>query len=386
MNRFKKSVLAASMALCAVPVWGADKPPTLGDVLQASGITFSGYIDTSYSYLTGSGQFVNPATNAPVGPDRVYDAQHNGFDLHTIDLSASYLPASGFGGMTQLDYGTDAAVNSAAGLPGTAAGTATEVDVQQAYFQYATGPWTVMAGKYDTLAGEEVITSPLDYNFTRGILFGYAIPSTHTGVRAAYALNDNYKLIAGINNGWNVVTPTATSGYGKTLELGLQATPVKPLSITADIYSGDAGGFVSGTAAPSGIVGRRDLLDLVVSYNVTDALTLAAEGDEGQQQDAIAAGSSAKWDGVGGYANYAINTLWRVAGRLEYFDDKNGFTTGIAQKWKEGTLTLAYLPTSQMELRGEVRYDKSDKSVFGMVSGAPKDSQSSVGVEALYKF
>ena len=59
---------------------------------------------------------------------------------------------------------------------------------------------------------------------------------------------------------------------------------------------------------------------------------------------------------------------------------------GIAQKWKEGTLTLAYLPTSQMELRGEVRYDKSDKSVFGMVSGAPKDSQSSVGVEALYKF
>ncbi|MDA8364891.1 MAG: outer membrane beta-barrel protein [Gammaproteobacteria bacterium] len=381
MNRFSKSVIATSIAMCSATAWGAGKTPTLGDVLQASGITFSGYIDTSYSYLTGNGLFTSGTAN------RVYDAQHNGFDLHTIDLSASDLPASGFGGMAQLDYGTDATVDSSAGLPGAVAGSGnTEVDVQQAYFQYATGPLTVMAGKFATLAGEEVISSPLDYNFTRGILFGYAIPATHTGVRANYAINSNYKLIVGVNNGWNVVTPTATTGYGKTLELGFQATPIKPLSLTADVYSGDAGGFTSGTAAPSGVVGRRDLLDLVASYTVTDALTLAAEGDEGQQQNAMAVGSSAKWDGVGGWANYAINSRWRVAGRLEYFNDKNGFTTGIPQKWKEGTLTLAYMPTAQVELRGEVRYDKSDKPVFEMVNGTSKDSQSSVGVEALYKF
>ncbi len=381
MNRFSKTVIATSMAMCTATVWGADKTPTLGDVLQASGITFSGYIDTSYSYLTGTGLFKGGT------PNRVYDAQHNGFDLHTIDLSAAYLPTSGFGGMTELDYGTDATVDSSAGLPsGTAGSGATEVDVQQAYFQYATGPLTVMGGKYDTLAGEEVITSPEDYNFTRGILFGYAIPSTHTGVRANYAINDDYKVVVGINNGWNVVTPTATSGYGKTIELGLLATPVKPLSITADIYSGDAGGFTSGTSAPSGLVGRRDLLDLVASYSVTSALTLAAEGDEGQQQDAMAGGSSAKWDGVAGYINYDINSLWRIAGRLEYFDDKNGFTTGNIQKWDEGTVTLAYMPTTQMELRGEVRYDKSNANVFQMVDGTYKDNQSSFGVEALYKF
>ncbi len=372
MNRFNKSILAAGMVMGSATVWAADKTPTLGDVLQASDITFSGYIDTSYSYLTGNGLFTSGT------PDRVYDAQHNAFSLHTIDLSASYLPASGFGAMTQLDYGTDAAVTSAGtGLPAVNGGS--EVDVQQAYLQYATGPLAVMAGKYDTLAGEEVIASPSDYNFTRGILFGYAIPFSHTGVRATYALNSDYKLIAGVNNGWNVVTPSTTGVYGKTLELGFAATPVKPLSLNAVLYSGDAPGS-------AGVAGRRDLLDLVGSYNATDALTLALEADYGQQADAVTVGSKAKWSGVAAYANYDINSLWRVAARLEYFNDKNGLMTGIAQKWKEGTLTLAFMPTVHTELRGEVRYDKSDKSVFEMVNGTSKDNQSSIGVEGLYKF
>ena len=372
MNRFNKSIFATSMVMCTATVWAANKTPTLGDVLQASDITFSGYIDTSYSYLTGNGLFTSGT------PDRVYDAQHNAFSLHTIDLSASYLPASGFGGRTQLDYGTDAAVTSAGtGLPAVNGGS--EVDVQQAYLQYATGPLTVMAGKYVTLAGEEVIVSPSDYNFTRGILFGYAIPFSHTGVRATYAPNSDYKLIAGVNNGWNVATPSTTGVYGKTLELGFAATPLKPLSLNAVLYSGDAPGS-------AGVAGRRDLLDLVGSYNATDALTLALEADYGQQADAVTVGSKAKWSGVAAYANYNINSLWRVAARLEYFNDQDGLMTGIAQKWKEGTLTLAFMPTVQTELRGEVRYDKSDKSVFEMVNGTSKDNQSSIGVEGLYKF
>ncbi len=373
MNRFSKSLLAASIAACASAANAADPAPTLGDVLKASNININGYVDTSYSYLTGSGLFTSGT------PDRVYDRQHNAFNLHTLDLSASYLPASGFGGFMQLDYGTDAAVNASAGLPTTAGGS--EVDVQQGYLQYATGAFSVMAGKFATLAGEEVITSPSDFNFTRGILFGYAMPGTHTGVRTSYAFTDSYKLIVGVNNGWDVVKPSANSGvYNKTVELGLAATPVKPLSINATVYSGDAPG--NGT----GINGRRDLLDLVVSYNATDALTLALNGDLGQQADAMTAGSKAKWDGLAAYANYNLSSLWRVAGRLEYFDDKNGFRTGLVQKWKEGTVTLAFMPTVHTELRGEVRYDKSDQNAFSMVNGAPKDSQSSVGVEGLYKF
>ncbi len=375
MTLFKKSLLAAGVMACAsATATAAGNAPTLGDVLTASGLTFNGYIDTSYSYLTGSGVFAGTTTS-----DRVYDAQHNAFSLHTIDLSGAYLPTNGFGGQVQLDYGTDAAVTSSGtGLPAVSGGS--EVDVQQAYMQYATGPFTVMGGKFDTLAGEEVITSTADYNFSRGILFGYAIPFSHTGVRTSYAINPNYKVIVGVNNGWNTVKPSATTTpvYNKTVELGFAATPLKPLSINVSFYGGDAPGAT--------VNHERDLLDLVASYSATNALTVALEGDYGQQKDAQIIGTTSKWNGVALFANYNLSSLWRVAGRVEYFDDKNGFTTGVIQKWKEGTVTLAFMPTVHTELRGEVRYDKSDVASFGMLSGAPKDNQSSVGLEALYKF
>ncbi|MHB8453272.1 MAG: outer membrane beta-barrel protein [Acidiferrobacterales bacterium] len=375
MNRFSKSLLAASIAACASAASAADKAPTLADVLKASELNINGYVDTSYSYLTGSGAFTSGTA------DRVFDTQHNAFNLHALDLTASYVPASGFGGLAEVSYGTDGSVTSSAGLPGTAGAGVTEVDVQQGYLQYAGGPVTVMAGKFVTLAGAEVIRSPSDLNFSRGILFGYAIPFTHTGVRVNYAINSAYNFTVGVNNGWDTVKPSATGVYNKTLELGFAATPIKPLIINADIYSGDA----PGTTA-TGINGRRDLLDLVVTYNVTDALSFALNGDYGQQVDALAVGSTAKWDGVAAYTNYNLSSMWRVAGRLEYFDDKDGFRTGLVQKWKEGTVTLAFMPTVHTELRGEVRYDKSDQNAFSMVNGAPKDSQSSVGVEGLYKF
>jgi len=39
-----------------------------------------------------------------------------------------------------------------------------------------------------------------------------------------------------------------------------------------------------------------------------------------------------------------------------------------------------------VELRAELRGDSSDKNAFMQTSGSPKDSQQSVGLEALYKF
>src|SRR4029077_11481714 len=107
-------------------------------------------------------------------------------------------------------------------------------DLTQAYLQYATGPLTVIGGKFTTLHGTEVIWSPSNANFSRSILFG-AVPFTHTGVRATYAAMDTLSLIVGVNNGWDQLVDT---NKGKTLELGITATPIKPLSLAASYYSG----------------------------------------------------------------------------------------------------------------------------------------------------
>jgi hypothetical protein len=89
-----------------------------------------------------------------------------------------------------------------------------------------------------------------------------------------------------------------------------------------------------------------------------------------------------------------LNQMWRVTARGEYFDDKNGlhfFTTNgagalQAVKYYEGTLTLAYLPTKDVELRTEVRGDKADQNVYIDSNGSTKKTLMTFGLQGLYKF
>ena len=369
---FRKTILAASLSACAGAAMAADKVPTLGDVLKASDIAINGYIDTSYTYLSGSGTFTSGTA------DRVYDRERRSFNLHTVDLSVGYQPASGFGGFAQVDLGSDAMVSASAGTSST-----DDVDVQEAYLQYASGKFTIIGGKFATTAGAEVIESPSNLNFSRSILFGYAIPFTHTGLRATYAASDALKFFGGVNNGWDVVKESASGdgGTDKTLELGVSASPTKALSLAAGIHRGEEPGNVAGQN------GMRSLLDLVATFAVSDALSFTLNYDRAEQDKALVGGDKAKWSGIAGYVNYKLSDTWRVAFRTESFDDKNGFRTGVTQKWKESTLTLANTPSKNVELRAEVRRDSSDKSSFNEPGNATnKKNQQSAALEAIYKF
>lgn len=389
MNHMRRKQLAVAMATAlGVPAIYAQEPkmpekpgvPTMGQIMKASGIDFSGYIDTSYTNLSGSGAFTSGLAS------RVFDTERDSFNLHQIGLTAAALPSAGFGGLVNVVAGSDARVIAAAGT------TADDLDVTQAYAHYGAGSVMAIAGKFVTLAGAEVINPTANTNLSRSILFGYAIPFTHTGVRAYFAPGGNAAapqgkllLIAGLNNGWDVLRESqqtvAVDGSvadGKTVELGLSASPFKFLSLAAALYSGDE-------SAGAATTGRRDLVDVVATLNFSEALSAVLNYDTASQAGALVGGGTAKWNGLAAYLNYKFNDVWRVSYRTEYFDDADGFRTGVPQAWKENALTLAYA-RGDIELRGEVRYDKSDVASFAQASGAPEDNQSSVGVEAIYKF
>ena len=262
-------------------------------------------------------------------------------------------------------------------------------DLTQAYFHYATGPLMVIAGKYVTLAGAEVIKGPSNTNLSRSILFGYAIPFSHTGVRATYKVNDMVSVIAGMNNGWDNAKDTNKS---KTLELGLSWAPTTAFALAAQGYSGKE----QVTNYPLSLAqGTRNLLDLVATINATDQLTFIFNYDRGSQENATllnATTGTAKWDGWAGYANFQISEKWRLSLRGEIFNDKDGYRSAtealatVGQKWKEATLTAAYLPAKNVELRAEVRKDSSNQLVFMQSDGTAKKNQNSLGLEAIYKF
>ena len=386
MRPFTRSLLAVSCLAAVTPsLYAADAPapspapapakpaaPTIGDVLSASGIDISGYVDAAYSRLSGSGAFTSGVA------DRVFDFERNSFNLHQAAITIAKQPKEGFGGVVNLTLGKDAKVIKSFDQ------TTSDFDVTQAFVQYAGGPVTVIAGKYVTLAGAEVINSTANTNYSRSILFGYAIPFTHTGARATFGVSDEVNLIVGVNNGWDQLKD---ANKQKTVELGISVTPNKTFSFAAQGYSGKE--QVASFIDP--ISGKRNLIDLVGTFNATDQLTFILNYDYGTQENAtsLVNGSTikAKWNGLAGYANYQFSEQWRLSFRAEYLDDKDGYRTGVIQKWKEATLTLAYLPTKAVELRAEVRGDRSDQASLLDSDGVNgKKTQNSVGLEAIYKF
>jgi hypothetical protein len=366
----RKLLVAAITATACATSMAADKAPTFGDVLKASGVDISGYVDVTYTKF-----------DTDAGLYHAYTTETDSFNLNAVDLAVSKLPAAGVGGMVEVMAGEDPLFNRSRGW------TTDNFDVLQAFAQYAGGGFTVLGGKFTTLAGAEVAQQPNNANISRSLLYTLAIPVTHTGLRASYAPSDTLKLTAGYNNGWDIIKESVASNClappatdcadGKTIELGVSATPIKMLSLAAAYYTGEE-------LATTGI-DTRNLLDIIATLNLTDALSIVLNYDLGEQEKGTAAGGKAKWDGLAGYVNYKFSDAFRASLRAETFDDQDGYRTGTVQKLDEYTLTVGYSPAANLELRAELRQDKSDKNVFSD-GGNPTDKQQLIALEAVYKF
>lgn len=378
MRRYRNQ---AAVAVATILTGGsaaalADDPPApkaaeskFDELLDSAGLTVSGYIAASYY-----------ASNGYPSNIHQFDVDHNTFQLDQAGFQVAYQPKEGFGGLVDVIAGEDARI-----LHLAEDGHDTSFDVRQAFLQYATGNLTVMAGKFVTLAGAEVINPTLNTNFSRSLLFFDSEPLTHTGVRAAYVMGD-FTFTGGVNNGWNT---TSTSYGSKTGELSVAYAPASKLfAVSANAYFGKTEAFDA----------EKTLIDVVATYNVTSALSLVLNFDWDQQQDGLidAAGvlHDASWNAAALYVNYAINDQFRVSVRGEYLDDTDGFVTGAHQTLKEGTVTFGYSPVKSFELRAEFRYDKSGagtptffRTREALAANTPdSDNLSEFALQAVYKF
>src|SRR5881396_836798 len=370
------SAVSAAFAAPTLALAQAARAPTLSQVLDASGLNVSGYIDAGFSYA-------NKNIEGAAFSNRVFDSQNNSFALHQFGLRVAKQPTRGFGGVVNITVGSDAQVIHA--FPEA---TASTFDLTQAYGQYASGSLTLMAGKFVTLAGSEVIASTGNMNFTRSMLFG-AIPFTHTGVRAGYAVSNTVTLYGGINNGWDQLTD---ANKGKTLELGASIVPIRPLTINVTGYFGKERATAPGAPAASGVAqDQRQLLNVVANYTINNRMSAGGEILYVSQDRAV--NRAAKYNDLAGYFTYSLNREWRVTARAEMFDDKNGFHfapaapfTASDTKYKEVTGTLAYLPNSSVELRTELRVDQANNAVFRNSDGTTAKSLQTLGFQGIYKF
>jgi hypothetical protein len=325
--------------------------PSLSDVLGASGLTATGYVDGTYNYVTDS------------------STDYNSFALSQAGLTIAYLPTSGFGASTTVVAGTEAFDGGYAPGPyvGGVGGSNT-FNVLEGYVQYIGGPATLKVGKFTTLAGAEVAVPTGNSNVSRSLLFWYSEPVNHTGVRLAYSAGIA-TIYGGINEGWNA---SAAVTKDKTFEAGVALAPSKAVALGFYGYYGDTISFGTGDK------GKKLLIDFTGTFTVSDKITIVASADYDTQENGVVTGKTAKWSGAALYGNFAISDAWRTSLRLEYLDDADGYATGAEQKLTEGTLTFGYAPAKNFEFRVEGRYDQSD------ISGS--DDITQAWLQALYKF
>jgi hypothetical protein len=198
-----ESVVAqASPAPAASPAASPSPSPTpVPHAFSISGFGDTGYtsVSNASSANTGTGPISDP--NGKLITGRVFDTDNQKVQFHNWNIQAAYTPTAGFGGKVEYSFGDDADIIHS--YPQSFQNPGDEIDLTQAYVSYVGGPLTVQVGKFETLAGAEVIESPSDLNFSRSILFGYAVPFTHTGGRITYAVNGDLNVIVGANQGWD---------------------------------------------------------------------------------------------------------------------------------------------------------------------------------------
>ncbi len=308
-------------------------------------------------------------------------------NVQNINLQLAINAAGRLGGKIETSLGTDADFLASNGQPRSSS------NLTQAYLQYATGPVTVIAGKFAGLAGYEVAEATGNTNFSRDYLYE-AVMSTVTGARLTYVANPKATLNFGADNGWD---DWKFAGKKKTLEGSLALTPSPGYSINLTTYNGnDFLVLGNSTAGTLPIYTNRMLYDGILTIHATSALTLAANYDNATQLGSpLADLSSQHWAGIAGYAIYQFNPKYGLSLRKETFRDAQGFRTGagVPLRIQTNTATLNFTPTSNYIFRLEYRLDASDGDNFAFrhAGGDPaalptgRKNQSSLGVEAIVK-
>jgi len=392
------------------------------------GITLSGYVDVSYTNeFAGRG---SPFQGSNQSTLRQFDTNGDGFNVQAVKIALEKaLPdknewAAGF----RIDtiYGQDAKAlgdagfNAGAGAAATPGPNTSGLALEQALVKFRIpvgNGLDIYAGKFVTFLGYEVIESPANPNFSRGLLFTNAIPLTHTGVYADYKFNDTFEAKFGVVDGWNNSTSLVNGsdntfgGKAITGQLNINS-PGKNANITQSfIYSpqGDAGaaGPTSGPGlanpATGAVAGGPSGDNPVFVYDIWGnwTPTFDKDGNTTLGFNLDYGYDSFSWYGAALYAQYKLTKTITISGRGEYLhsdanagkfgagvDSFTDPTTGavvthaVAQDDYSLTADLAFAVWDNLLTRAEWRTDILSSGATGVSSSVENE----ISLEAVYSF
>lgn len=332
-----KKILTLAVALSTGSILYAQDAPK---------IKVSGYLETYYGY-----DFNKPADNNR--PGFIYSHnRHNEVNLNLGFIKGSYDDGSIRANMAIM-AGTYANANLSA-----------EPGVLKNIYEANAGVklsktinlWAD-AGIFSSHIGFESAVSKDCWVLTRNIS-SENTPYFESGAKLSYATDDGkFSAVLLYLNGWQRIT--RLNGNSKPAG-GVQLTwkPTDKITVNYSNYLG--------TEGADSVRVNRFYHDVYGVFQLTDKFGLTLGFDYGTQQRSKGSKPRNEVLSPVAIAQYTISDQWKVAGRFEYYQDKNGIfiNTGTPDgfKTKGYSLNLDYAPISNAVVRLEGKlYDSKDK-------------------------
>ena len=336
-------------------------------------VDLSGYVDGYYSYNAN-----RPGQASALGQiNQLYnfDDETDQFSLEAAKLTMNHDPDP-VGAHVDLLFGRTNTFLHAADSP-------TANYIEQAFISIkppkAKG-FEMDFGQFVTSAGQEVIETMNNWSYSHGILFGYAIPYYHFGLRTSAPLTKVWTAGVQLVNGWN--NDTDNNG-GVTV--GVTSSVVKSkFTWNANLYTGPENFNTQ--------KGYRNLIDTTLLLTPTSKFNWYFNYDYGQNRTVAGAfgpgtkEDSAHWQGIATSARGQVTANAALIGRYEYFYDDQGFATGTRQHLNEFTATYEYKWAAGLLMRTEFRRDWSDQLFFdkGDTRTVKAQSTATIGLIAFF--
>ena len=318
---------------------------------EKKSFSFSGSIDAYYrANLTA------PNDENAIAPGSSF-ANLPGFSLGMANIIASY-EGEKIGFVADLVFGprgTDAIFAS----PMYSA-TGNIVNQLYAYWNVSESV-TLTFGNFNTFLGYEVISPVANFNYSTSYLFSYG-PFSHTGLKADFALSDDFSLMLGVFNDTDLTEFNPTGDYAAGAQLGYKDQYLNLLYDPSFFEIDFTGGFNLSDEFFLGI----------------NAAYLSLEDDAGG------------FMGAALYPQYTVSDTSAIGLRVEYFAEDENFGaigSGVADTSViAATLTGSFTIEDDLIIKPEIRLDSASDDAFIDNDLAATKSLGSFLIAAVYKF
>ncbi|MDN3668543.1 porin [Echinicola jeungdonensis] len=238
---------------------------------------------------------------------------------------------------------------------------------------------TLTFGNFNTYLGYEVISPAANFNYSTSYMFSYG-PFSHTGIKADFALSDNWSFMASVMNPTDLTefNPFGTYTYGAQLGYTTDAG-----GTWLNFLYGDQDGKLDEDfplSAGEMSSGNTFQVDLTTGFDVSESVYLGLNAtynttSTGEEYDGSSIvdldGEDAGFYGVAGYVQTAASDNFSLGLRGEYFSVFNGGLEGVVGIDGEGdgnvfavTLSGNAKVAKNLTLIPEVRLDSMSEEFF----------------------